>query len=156
MIESIVDRSTMFFNWARSRGEIASSIDLGAADGQDHSVTDQIDQSAQKLGRLNALAGALFQNAQGRGRVMSDQGLEHPEQTFVGRRSEQGMDDFDGQLGAAGCQQPIQERLRVAERATGAAGHQLECLSLEFDALSSADLSPDSCAMASGMMPAKS
>ena len=50
------------------------------------------------------------------------------------------MDDLDGQARAAGGQQPIEERLRVAQRAAGAAGDDLQGLGLGFDLLLLADL----------------
>ena len=59
-------------------------------------------------------------------------------------------------LRAAGGQQPLQQRLGVAQRAAGAAGDDLKRLGLGLDALSRADLAQASPTMASGVIPAKS
>ncbi len=88
---------------------------IGAPDGQDHRVTDQVDQAAQKLGRLNSLRRALLQQPQNSAGLMPGQRLEHLEQALVGGSAQQRVDNLDRQLGAARRQQPVKQRLGVPQ-----------------------------------------
>ena len=103
-------------------------------------VAQEVEEPAEQLGRLDPLVGRLLEQAEGRGGIVIGQGLEHRQQPLVAGRPEQRVDDLDRQSRAAGGQQPIQERLRIAQRAAGAAGDDLQGLGLGVDLLLLADL----------------
>ena len=133
-IESSVQRSTMRFELRPLPRRDRQQHRLGA-DGQHHGVAHEVDDPRENLGRLNALAGTLLRAGEAPRRIVIGEGLEHRQQSLVARRPEQAVDDLDRQPRAAGGQQPVQQRLGVAQRAAGAAGDDLQGLGLGFDLL---------------------
>ena len=104
-------------------------------DGQHQGITREVDDPGEDFRGLDALAGALFEQAKRRRGIVIGQCFDHRQQSLVARRPQQAVDDLDRQQRAARSQKPIQERLRIAQRAAGAAGDDLQGLGLGFDVL---------------------
>ena len=125
-------------------------------DGQHQGVAEEVEDPAEDLGRLDALARRLLQQPKRRGGIVVGEGLEHRQQPLVARRPEQargrprrssrGLPEASSRSSSdcASRSEPPARRATIC-RASGSAS-----------TCSCWQISPRVCAITSGVMPAKS